>query len=1408
MLSNSRLSALALAIAASALTILAINCQSNPEPTPTTIPTPAPTATEAYVPSTLTPTRTPITEPTATQVAQPTATPAPTVAVTPTTAPEAADAGQIDAEFDFNAIAEQSAQQQDGGDTLYAVSLHVITSPDSQQTTLQLYCGTPPEQQQKCADDWDIGPALPTEQHITVDLLAGEHQITVQRDDAPVVTAIISIDPEAAGGPDSAWLEVIYVSEPGDPPELIQESLNAWSETRDGEVNEIIARIEAVDHDATRSAPRPGERYEDRRFNVSLSVEYESSLGPSTLQFFCRNRTTPSWKCADDWSIGNESQARYEVIAELPAGWHTITIEDNRVPLASTTVSVSPVDNLALNHAEVEFHHDTLYVDAHADNEFVPPGSNGIVPRVSGYWLDGSADIEIFAGSQSVSPTDTLICQIGDQWPRPCDSETSLTTDGRYTRIAMRLPFGPASLDVLRDNESILYSTIYVNHRTVGIHPDVLDCFTDTTFMDANVMPDSAIGCAGWHQPTIIKWDHDLPLRVRINGPDQWTGFFKAELDALQTLLNINFEWVQGNEEADVTATVGITHEEALQRELGCSTEPNAAGCATTGISAEYSSAETNHIVIYNLYPKVDDPGALPAGEKQLDELRRTILHEAIHAFTAMGHRIEVGTLMYSQWSEFIATRSDLSPMDKALVQLHGNQNLKDGMSLMDVRQLVIPNNELSSPQSDSREPTPGFFAWEAATAALQSFRESGSATFEVSTTMPNCDQTLSNATYQVAKLSPATPNFQWARLQSDASNLVYLEDAGQPTEVWSATDSGWQVADANLADIGWVPHLSDPYNALLNILLLADWDQVSYSPNDNESATIATVIANPLTGANQSIMLTIDQRTGTVTYFELAWQTDIDNCTGYSVTATNGSYGSTFDFPTEVRSNSQIVSTCDTHNLPVNPRALRVPGNWHQECPATLPDAAYSETYRFRTESWSLLRLDFQATDSAFLVLEDPSTGSSQSIDRSTGIRSMFGLEGYETYIEDVDPWQFGLPAQGSYAWHHQWLPPGSYEIQAATREETYQGRFTLIVDAQPIPGPPESLRFKAVATSIDRTCALLTDGTPLCWGRPHDTNRTATIPQGKFESIFGGFHFCATDSERAAQCWDYQEAGEHECNQAPTAIQSLVCNKTGEPEFSNEGLLDQSIIYVPGYFYDQTPPDAQALLNIATGRDHTCGLRTDNTISCWGSNVVGESEPPDGITFTDIAASYDHTCGIATDSRAICWGELEDNKVKPAVGTDFTDIGISFSYGGNLRTCTLNSNGQVQCFSRDNFACDATSPVVDPCGVNFAENWRETRDPGYVPSPPALYNPAPGQTFVALSSGAPECGIKADGTATCWHIWPNVGSPPPTETFTQISAGKHHACGLRTDGTIACWGDNHYGQSTPPNGTHLPSE
>ena len=72
------------------------------------------------------------------------------------------------------------------------------------------------------------------------------------------------------------------------------------------------------------------------------------------------------------------------------------------------------------------------------------------------------------------------------------------------------------------------------------------------------------------------------------------------------------------------------------------------------------------------------------------------------------------------------------------------------------------------------------------------------------------------------------------------------------------------------------------------------------------------------------------------------------------------------------------------------------------------------------------------------------------------------------------------------------------------------------------------------------------------------------------------------------------------------------------------------------------------------------------------------------------------------------------------------------------------------------------------------------------------------------SVSAGATSaCGVRPDGSVTCWGEDSYGDTSPPADTFKQISVNAYHACGVRTDGTVACWGRNDYGQVSPPVGT-----
>ena len=58
-----------------------------------------------------------------------------------------------------------------------------------------------------------------------------------------------------------------------------------------------------------------------------------------------------------------------------------------------------------------------------------------------------------------------------------------------------------------------------------------------------------------------------------------------------------------------------------------------------------------------------------------------------------------------------------------------------------------------------------------------------------------------------------------------------------------------------------------------------------------------------------------------------------------------------------------------------------------------------------------------------------------------------------------------------------------------------------------------------------------------------------------------------------------------------------------------------------------------AYRLRGVEADNGHTCGVKIDCTVACWGSkDLVGQAEPPGG-EFASVSAGSLPTCGAKTD-------------------------------------------------------------------------------------------------------------------------------------------------------------------------------
>jgi len=140
-----------------------------------------------------------------------------------------------------------------------------------------------------------------------------------------------------------------------------------------------------------------------------------------------------------------------------------------------------------------------------------------------------------------------------------------------------------------------------------------------------------------------------------------------------------------------------------------------------------------------------------------------------------------------------------------------------------------------------------------------------------------------------------------------------------------------------------------------------------------------------------------------------------------------------------------------------------------------------------------------------------------------------------------------------------------------------------------------------------------------------------------------------------------------------------------------------------VPGYVYELL----SGVSAITAGNSHTCALKSDGAVVCWGQNRSGQignraainrlvptavAELSSGVSA--ISAGAHHTCAVKSNGAVVCWGYAHYGQLgNEAINEDSPSVrvpipvsglssGVSAIGGGESHTCAMKSNGAVVCW------------------------------------------------------------------------------------------------------------------------------
>ena len=160
--------------------------------------------------------------------------------------------------------------------------------------------------------------------------------------------------------------------------------------------------------------------------------------------------------------------------------------------------------------------------------------------------------------------------------------------------------------------------------------------------------------------------------------------------------------------------------------------------------------------------------------------------------------------------------------MDEALIRLHADPLLKPGMTMEEVGELVVLEDELQDPPpAVEAEETP----LDLVTKAYLAFREAETVGFTIRGSWVGCGHDFDSAELQFASLASGVANV--IRFKDRAVNAYIISErpGGRPTEYWRSIDGTWQTVYSSdiFGDTAWRRGFSNPFTMFNSIIVLAD---------------------------------------------------------------------------------------------------------------------------------------------------------------------------------------------------------------------------------------------------------------------------------------------------------------------------------------------------------------------------------------------------------------------------------------------------------------------------------------------------------------------------------------------------------------------------------------------------------
>ena len=165
-------------------------------------------------------------------------------------------------------------------------------------------------------------------------------------------------------------------------------------------------------------------------------------------------------------------------------------------------------------------------------------------------------------------------------------------------------------------------------------------------------------------------------------------------------------------------------------------------------------------------------------------------------------------------------------------------------------------------------------------------------------------------------------------------------------------------------------------------------------------------------------------------------------------------------------------------------------------------------------------------------------------------------------------------------------------------------------------------------------------------------------------------------------------------------------ILNTNRHPIYSSNTETQTIIGYNNKYWIHKNGPYKK----ISAASEHTCGLKEDQTVYCWGSNEKNQCNVPPNIKFTDISCGYEITWGITISKQLIMWGKGIQNNDYRTVDSDVIFVSTNHNTPRCNNMCYIKENNKLICTGTDGQGESISVPFITKekyksasCGSSF---------------------------------------------------------------------------------------------------------